>query len=265
MELTSLKPMRWLTLILQVISILCSYLLDFFPVGKSIPEITDEYDSLFRPAGYTFSIWGIIYIALLVYCIYQLKPSQAGHLAYERLNKYVRFNAIMGIAWQISYRYDWIPVSAVIIVLMLIAGIILFSRAHYNVNRRHYSPWFTVPFSLNLAWLSVATVANLSILLRYRYIWWNGAGMEAETWLVIMLAIVLLITQSIGNNFKDFVFPLVVCWACTGIWVRLKNNDEVSSKASLGAAVIAFIIAVIVFYRKRKAAKQLAALKSQIR
>jgi hypothetical protein len=262
MQLASLKPMRWLTLILQVISVLFSYLVELFPIGRPIAEVTDQYDSLFRPAGYTFSIWGIIYVALIVYCVYQLKPSQAGHLAYERLNKYVRFNAVMGIAWQISFRYDWIPISAAIIILMLIAGIILFSRAHYNVNRRHYNPWLTVPFSLNLAWLSVATVANLSILLRYRYIWWNGAGMEAETWLVIMLAIVLLITQSVSTNFKDFVFPLVICWACIGIWVRLKNNDEVSSNASLGAAVIAFIIFIVVLYRKRKAANVLAAQKN---
>lgn len=255
MLLTTLKPMRWLTLVLQVVSILFSYAAGVLNIGRSQSEITDQYDSLFRPAGYTFSIWGVIYLALLIYCIYQLLPSQANHLAYERLNKYVRFNAIMGIAWQIAFRNDWIPASAVIILLMLIAGVILFGRAHYNVNRRHYSPWFAVPFSLNLAWLSVASVANLSILLRFRHVWWNGAGMENETWVVIMLAIVLLITQSIATNFKDFVFPLVISWACIGIWVQLKNNDVVSSKASLGAAIIAFLIAMVTIYRKRKAAQ----------
>lgn len=242
--------MRVLTLILQLVSVLFNYLADILHIGKSNAAVTAEYDSLFTPAGYTFAIWGLIYLALIAYCVIQLMPSQANHLAYERLNKYVRFSAVAGIAWQIAFRNDWIAVSAIIIFLMLIAAVILFSRAHYAVNKRHYSFWFTVPFSLYLAWLSVATVANLSILLVY--VGWNAGQMEPATWVVVMLAILLLITQSISINFRDFVFPLVTVWACMGIWVALKNRDVTTAQACLGAAVTAFIIAIVAAYKRNK-------------
>ncbi len=260
--LTKLKPfiaMRWLTLVLQIATILFSYLAGVFNIGQPQDVITDSYDSLFRPAGYTFAIWGIIYAALLAYCIYQLTPSQKELFGYERINKYVRFNAIMSIAWQFCFRNNWIPASAIIIIMLLIAAIITFSRSHFLVNRRHFSFWITVPFSMNLAWLSVATVANMSLWLRYREVWWNGAGISPEMWVFVMLTLLLLITQSVANNFRDFVFPLVVCWASIGIWVALKNNDVLSSKASLGAAVAAFIIAVITYLKRNKIIKQSAA------
>ena len=84
--LTKLKPfiaMRWLTLVLQVATILFSYVAGAFNIGQSQEVITDQYDSLFRPAGYTFSIWGVIYILLLIYCIYQLLPAQKEQLGFE--------------------------------------------------------------------------------------------------------------------------------------------------------------------------------------
>ena len=253
--LTKLKPfiaMRWLTLVLQIATFLFSYLAGVFNIGQPQDVITDSYDSLFRPAGYTFAIWGIIYVALLAYCIYQLTPIQKEHFGYERLNKYVRFNAVMGIVWQFCFRNNWIPASSIIIIMMLIAAIVLFSRSHFLVNRRHFPFWITVPFSMNLAWLSVATVANMSLWLRYREVWWNGAGVSSETWVIIMLAMLLLITQSVASNFRDYVFPLVICWASVGIWVALKNNDVLSSKISLGVAVIAFVIAVYTFLKRQK-------------
>lgn len=243
------RTMRWLTFILQLISVFFSYLADILNIGEaSISTITAQYDSLFTPAGYTFAIWGLIYIALLAYCVVQLLPSQTNHFAYERLNKYVRFSAVAGIAWQIAYRYNQIELSAFIIVIMLVAAAILFARAHFTVNKRNFSFWFTVPFSLYLGWLSIATIANLSIL--FVDVNWNQAQMEASTWVVIMLVIALLITQSLSAHYKDFVFPLVVVWACVGICVALKNRDITTSYACIGAAVIAFIIAAVAAYRR---------------
>jgi translocator protein len=251
-KLKSFRAMRWLTLVLQAVSALFSYLAGAFNIGQPLDIITDQYDSLFRPAGYTFAIWGVIYIALITYCVYQLLPSQLDHLAYERINKYVRLNAILNIAWIFCFRNNWIPASAIVLFPMLIACIIMFSRAHFIHNRRNFSLWVTVPFSLYLAWISIAFVANISLWLRYKDVWWNGADISPEMWVVIMLAILLLITQSIANNFRDFVFPLVVCWGSIGIWVALKNNDVLSSKASLGAGVIAFIIAIVAAYKRKK-------------
>ena len=44
--------------------------------SQTMPEISAKYPSLFTPAGFTFSIWGVIYLGLMIFVIYQALPSQ---------------------------------------------------------------------------------------------------------------------------------------------------------------------------------------------
>ena len=44
--------------------------------GRTAGEISDALPSYFTPAGYTFAIWGLIYLALLGFTVYQALPAQ---------------------------------------------------------------------------------------------------------------------------------------------------------------------------------------------
>jgi hypothetical protein len=39
--------------------------------GKNTGQLSDQYPNLFVPAGITFAIWGVIYILLIIFIIYQ--------------------------------------------------------------------------------------------------------------------------------------------------------------------------------------------------
>jgi hypothetical protein len=41
--------------------------------GTTIGEISSRYVNLFTPASYAFAIWGIIFLALLAYGIFQVR------------------------------------------------------------------------------------------------------------------------------------------------------------------------------------------------
>ena len=69
---------RQIIVILTVIAtITINILANALPLnGLNTGEISDQFLVLFVPAGYVFSIWGLIYIGLIAYAIFQALPSQ---------------------------------------------------------------------------------------------------------------------------------------------------------------------------------------------
>ena len=57
-----------------VLVLVMNYLANALPLaGRSTGAISDLYPNLFAPAGFTFAIWGIIYLLLLLFIIYQIR------------------------------------------------------------------------------------------------------------------------------------------------------------------------------------------------
>ena len=69
----NIKLLKLLTLGVYGVMVAINYLAELLRLGgKDIGEISAKYPNLFTPAGYAFSIWGLIYLLLLIYVIYQL-------------------------------------------------------------------------------------------------------------------------------------------------------------------------------------------------
>jgi hypothetical protein len=73
----------------------------------------------------TFSIWGLIYILLLAYVIYQFstigKPmSDEMRQLFFRVNLLFAISSLFNALWLISWHYDKIVMSTVIMVLLLV-------------------------------------------------------------------------------------------------------------------------------------------------
>ncbi len=77
------KLLSLLNLIVTFLLIYWNYLSNTrFIGGKTIGDLSAKYDSLFTPAGYAFSIWGIIFLALIAFGIF------AVYLAFKKPDKY---------------------------------------------------------------------------------------------------------------------------------------------------------------------------------
>jgi hypothetical protein len=67
---------KYYNIVLFAIMVVMNYLANALPLNdKTTGELSDSYPNLFVPAGITFSIWGIIYLLILGYCILQFKDS----------------------------------------------------------------------------------------------------------------------------------------------------------------------------------------------
>jgi hypothetical protein len=210
-----------------------------FPELQSMEEVSETYYSFFTPAPYTFMIWSVIYIAFIAYGLYQLLSAQRD---LEELNKLAWPMIIANIlcsVWIVLFSSDRITESVGVIILVLICAIVLFLRAE---KYRAVHPWLLVPFSLFFGWMSVATLANISTWLTAIN---RDGSISLTTWTTIMMFIAFCAALIVSIRFKNIVYPLVIAWALTGIWVAnaAVNNFIAYTAMILVVALLAWLAA----------------------
>ena len=69
---------QWVNVFAVVVTIAVNGLAVSLPLnGQDTGAISDRFQVYFVPAGYVFSIWGLIYLGLIAFAIYQVLPGQA--------------------------------------------------------------------------------------------------------------------------------------------------------------------------------------------
>ena len=173
-----------------VLVVVLNVLANALPInGQTMPEISARYPSLFTPAGFTFSIWGVIYLALLLFVVYQALPSQRNNETIAGISRLFQVNCVANASWIVVWHYDLLTVS-LLIMLVLLVTLILIYRAlldavkHASLTQRLL---LHVPFSLYTGWIVVATIANISIVQTGND--WDNIGLTAVSWTLLKLAL----------------------------------------------------------------------------
>jgi translocator protein len=231
---------RWLVMLATLATITMNGLANALPLnGLNTGEISDRFNIFFVPAGYVFSIWGLIYLGLLAYSLYQLLPSQRGNLDLGRISGLYLLSCLFNCIWLICWHYELFSLTIVMMLGLLLSLIGIYLRL--DVGRKPVSAgmrWFVhLPFSIYLGWVSVATIANASQLLEY--LGWQGGGISAQVWAVIMLIVAVLLGAAMAFIRKDAGFLLVQVWAFAGIGIAQADASLVASGAWIATLVAA--------------------------
>ncbi|MBB6612649.1 hypothetical protein H7F15_16525 [Pontibacter sp. Tf4] len=235
---------------------------------QTIGDVSAKYPALFTPAGITFSIWGVIYLALSAFCIYHLLKAfkePAGHEAntdLQQLGYLFMVNNLATGLWTIAWVNEWLALSVGLILVQLITLLAMHLRLGiFDSNRSAASKWFTqVPLSLYFGWIIIATVANISAALVG---WgWNGFGLADSTWTIVMITAATLIVLFVVYTRSNSFVGLVGVWALYGIILKhrsmnLAESPQIITIAWIGLAVLALVVALI-FYRNYKLKQQTA-------
>jgi hypothetical protein len=211
--------------------------------GQDTAAVSDKYPTLITPAGYVFAIWGVIYLLLGVFVVYSALPKQKGSDFVARIGWLFVLSSILNIAWLFVWQYEILVVSAAIISAFLLSLIAIYLRLNIGKERVKLSEKLAVhlPFSVYLGWLSIATIANISItLVAYN---WDGFGISPEVWAILIVAVVLVLTMFILGIRKDIAYALVVVWALLGISVN-QSNANVVLATQVGAVIVAVALIV---------------------
>lgn len=211
--------------------------------GRQTGEISDSFQVYFVPAGYVFAIWGLIYLGLISYAVFQALPAQRQNVRLRSIGGLFLVGSVANIAWIFLWHYLQFPLTllAMLVLLATLIGIYL----RLNIGRSwppRAERWFVdLPFSIYLGWITVATIANVTALLSYLN--WDGFGLSDEAWLVIMLAVALIVALLMALTRRDVAYLLVLAWAFAGIGVKHAAVPVVASSAWV-ATIIALILAV---------------------
>lgn len=246
--------LRWTVLIVTILAIAFCNITQVVPMGgaKSIVQVTYENRSLFVPAGYAFAIWGIIFLGFIIYAIYQVLPSQRNEVLYDRLAYPFMAVNVLNAVWQVLFRFEYIGWALLIIIANFIFGLVQFRIVKPAVNNHHHSQWLTVPFSIFMGWISVATIANISIYCVH--IGWHGGPIPEVTLAMITLFIAVLLGVIMSVAYRDWLYPAVVAWATIAISVAYRAEVQDVSDAALLAGIVsaAWSLGMAIRYSRNK-------------
>jgi len=245
---TNAKRLLALSTLAFLFMILMNFLANFLPLnGVTTAEISDRYYNLFTPAGFTFIIWGVIYIALALLLISLgwglFRGKDRPIKITSKVGWYFTASSVLNGFWIFTWHYDLILLSLIVMLALLLSLVLLYiSLRRSQVEEGLY----LLPFSIYLGWISVATIANLAT---YSVaIGWGKLGLSSEFWLTVLLAFILILATYMILALKDTAYGLVILWALAGItaarWSEAGGLSYVSG-ISMAAAILVFLLLVI--------------------
>jgi hypothetical protein len=213
-----------------------NYLANALPINNvSTGQASDSYPNLFTPAGITFSIWGLIYLLLAGYVFYQFgffkkDISVEREKLLNNINRYFILTSIANICWIFAWHYGMIGLSVVIMLTFLVFLI----KIADILNKEKFS-WvdnllIKAPFSVYFGWITVATIANITVL--FVSINWNGFGLPSYIWAIVILLVGALIGIARMLKDKNIFYGLVLVWAYFGIWLKHTSIDGYAGEYS---------------------------------
>lgn len=208
--------------------------------GGDTGSISNKYSTLVTPAGYAFSIWGLIYVGLVAFGVYQLLPANIARFRPVR-SLYI-FTCALNCAWLYFWHAEQIVVCFVIIVALCITLFLI--NYHLKGPRSLADNWIVkAPFGIYFGWVTAAMSVNFVIMLKYLRL---DLSFTAET----ILAVVLILAIAAGAiairvKLTNYFYPIAVAWALTAIAVKQSGKTAIVAAAALG--VVACLIATMSF------------------
>ena len=217
--------------------------------GITIEEISDSYPTLFTPAGFTFSIWGIIYTALLGFVIFQALPAQKTSAVLAKISSLFIINCAANAVWVIIWQLGYLWMSLLVMGVILLTLLRIYQIIKSSQPPRSWKTWLLLhlPFSLYLGWIVCASIANLSVV-QYAN-GWSDAGLSAVQWTFLKLGLAGAIGLWAIWRKGDIVFMLVIAWAAFGIHSQ-QAGTPVVAKAAASLSILACLCAAISAFQK---------------
>ncbi len=242
MRQSTFSGWSWLTLAAIVATFGVNIWSNIAPItGRTIGEISNTTFAgvLITPANYAFAIWGVIYIGLLAFGIYQLLPEQRTNPRIQQARPWLILACLAQAVWVFFFLFNqfWLSVLAMLAILVpLILAYLRLQIGRLPVSRRER--WYVqVPFGIYLGWISVATVTNVALALYSQN--WGGWGISPQAWTIIMIGVAAVLGVLMILTRREIAYPLVISWALIAIAVKQTAIPEIAIPAVVWALVLA--------------------------
>ncbi len=215
--------------------------------GLNTGQVSDLYPSLFTPAGLTFSIWSVIYFLLAGFVVMSWLRSDDKMI--NRVLPWFIFTCVLNMGWILAWHHLLATLSVFIMLALLSILTYIFRMLHQSDSADiKLKLWVILPFTVYLAWICVATIANIAAWLIA--LGWQGGSIPPQLWTILMMTIAAALALKVTIDYRVPFFSLVVIWALFGIYFRWHNSSY--SSITIAAMVLMTFLAVGIFYVMRK-------------
>jgi len=220
--------------------------------GRNTAQISDANPTLITPAGYVFSIWGVIYVLLGVFAVYQALSGQRGKNFQGRISWLFVVSCITNMVWLFLWQSLILVASTVMMFLLLSTLILIYLRLGVGKSKTTIREKLAVhlPFSVYLGWITIASIANVAVTLVS--IGWAGFGISPTAWATLVVAVALVVSVLVLATRKDLAYALVIIWALVGIAAKQSGYPGIVTLTHAGVALVAVASAITLLTRLRR-------------
>lgn len=240
-----------LNLFLFALVIATNALANALPInGLNTGQISDRYPSLFTPAGFTFSVWGLLYLLQLGFIVVQFWIRNENY--FKSLSQWFWLSCLANVIWILVWHHLLTFVSVLVMLVLLYSLVRIFILLHTE-KMKTWKEWIFVnlTFTFYLSWICVATIANVSTLLVD--LKWEGGFLSPENWTLLMIIVAANLGLIIAFKFKEPFFLVILIWALFGIYSKWTDSAFalIATTAQIAAVVLAVMFIKLLSERRK--------------
>jgi hypothetical protein len=213
--------------------------------GLTTGEVSDRLPVLVVPAAYVFSIWGLIYLGLAAFTVYQALPSRRADPLLRRLGWLPALAGVLNVAWILLWHHEafvlTVPVMVALLATLVAVETTLRGGGRPRAGAERWA--VAVPFSIYVGWITVATIANVAATLAS--LGFTGFGIDPTIVASAVLLAGLVIATAMVLRFHDPAYGCVIVWAYAGIVVKESGTPLVPVVAFASALVVAALVVAV--------------------
>jgi benzodiazapine receptor len=246
--------LRWSNIVAFILTVIVNSLACSTTLigGVNTAFISDSNPTLITPAGFTFAIWGVIYVLLGMFVVYQALPRQREKKYHKQIGWLFVLTSILNIAWLFLWQYSLLTPSLILMLLLLTSLILIYTRLNIGKTTTTFQEklFIHTPFSVYLGWITIATIANVSVTAVSLN--WDGFGISPEVWAALIIIVALAITLIVLAKRKDIAYSLVIIWALIGIAAKQSENQNIVMLTEATAIIVLIALLGTILLTKLK-------------
>ena len=145
-----------LVILATLVMLTVNALANILPInGMNTGQVSDSFKVFFVPAGYVFSIWGVIYLLLLAYTVYQALPAQKDNPTLKKISLWYVAGSLANSIWIFLWHYLQFNLTILFMGILLVSLLVIYlalrnSGAATNIFRNEVVRTIAV---FRLSWL----------------------------------------------------------------------------------------------------------------
>lgn len=210
--------------------------------GGSVGAVANSLRTPLLAAGWTFAIWGPIYLGFLLYAGYQLLPAQRRREVHRRTGWWTGASAVLNPAWILAFSGRLILLAELLIVALLVVLAVVFGRlSRINAADPTERVACRGPIALYTGWVSMATVLGTAAT----GVWVGLPGdnaLGAIAAVVVLLAVSGVLTWVLLSATAVVPYTVAVVWALVGIAL---NNPPAAVVVTCSIVIVVVLAAAL--------------------